>query len=416
VSAKVVVYTKTNCSYCERAKALLERKGVSYKEIVVTGDSEALQEMMHRSGGAQTAPQIFIGDKSIGGYDDMAALDRQGGLDPLLFAEGKGPGASEDAGEPELRDVVILGSGCAGLTSAIYTARANLKPLVVDGREAGGQLTLTTEVENFPGFPEGVQGPDLIQNMRKQAEKFGAEYTSGDLSKVDLSKSPFHLWIEGGKQLRTRTLIVATGASARMLGLHGEKQMIGHGVSTCATCDGFFFRGKEIAVVGGGDSALEEAIFLTRFASKVTVIHRRDELRASKILQERAFDNQKIEFLWNSVVTGYVEKDGKLAAVRVKHVRTEEENELPVEGCFLAIGHIPNTKVFQGQLDLDEQGYIQVHNATRTSVSGVFAAGDVHDTRYRQAITASAAGCKAALDAEKWLEEGELPDEEWMKA
>jgi thioredoxin reductase (NADPH) len=417
VPAEVVIYTKTMCPYCDRAKALLDRKGVSYKEIVVTGDSEAMQEMVHRSGGAMTAPQIFIGDRSIGGYDDMAALDRRGGLDPLLFAEdeGAGGGGGEGGGEPEKRDVVILGSGCAGLTAAIYTARANLEPLVVEGREAGGQLTLTTEVENFPGFPEGIQGPDLILNMRKQAEKFGAECTSGDLSKVDLSRPPFHLWIEGGRQVLTRTLIIATGASARMLGLHGEKQMIGHGLSTCATCDGFFFRGKEIAVVGGGDSALEEAIFLTRFASKVTILHRRDELRGSKIMQERAFDNPKIELLWNSVVTGYVEKEGKLAALRVKNVKTEEENELAVEGCFLAIGHIPNTKVFEGQLDLDKNGYVMVHNASRTSVSGVFAAGDVHDTRYRQAITASAAGCKAALDAEKWLEEGELPDEEWMK-
>jgi thioredoxin reductase (NADPH) len=303
-----------------------------------------------------------------------------------------------------MRNVIIIGSGCAGNTAAIYAARANLKPVVVSGHEAGGQLSLTTLVENFPGFPEGISGPDLVENMRKQAEKFGAEYVDGAVVDADLSNRPFRLNIEGD-WVETRTLIVASGASARWLGLESEQALIGHGVSSCATCDGFFYRDKQIMVVGGGDSAMEEANFLTRFGREVTLVHRRDEFRASKIMLDRARHNPKIKFLLNTVVEEIHDVAGKIVTgVRLRDVKTGKVWDQKVDGFFLAIGHIPNTKVFKGQLETDAEGYIVSKGGARTSVPGVFHAGDVEDRTYRQAITAAGAGCRAAMEAERFLE------------
>jgi thioredoxin reductase (NADPH) len=305
-------------------------------------------------------------------------------------------------GNVDERNVVIIGSGPAGYTAALYAARADLKPLVLKGIEAGGQLMLTTDVENYPGFPEGILGPELMELMEKQAARFEAEMLHQAASRVDLSERPFGIW-SGDEEFRARTVIIATGATAKMLGVPGEQKLLGHGVSTCATCDGFFFRGQELAVIGGGDSAMEEALFLTRFATKVTVVHRRDELRASKIMQQRAFENEKIGFVWDSVVNEVL-GDGQVAGVRLKNVKSGENSDLPVGGVFVAIGHTPNTGVFQGQLDMSD-GYIMVKEpTTETSVEGVFAAGDVVDFTYRQAITAAGMGCKAAMDAERYLE------------
>jgi thioredoxin reductase (NADPH) len=310
----------------------------------------------------------------------------------------------------EIRDTVILGTGCAGLTAAIYTARAGLKPLVLEGQQPGGQLSITSLVENFPGWPEGVQGPDLIENMRKQAARFGAEYRMAQLVSADLTANPIHLQTSAGEIL-TRTLIVASGASARWLGLPSEKALVGHGVSSCATCDGFFFRGKEIAVVGGGDSAMEEALFLTRFASKITLLHRREAFRASKIMLERVNADPKIVLRPNTVVEEVLGvEENAVRGLKLRDVRTGEISELAVSGLFLGIGHEPNAKVFAGKIDLDTDGYIKTQNNVFTThegavVPGVFACGDVQDRRYRQAITAAGTGCMAALEAEKFIVE-----------
>jgi thioredoxin reductase (NADPH) len=303
-----------------------------------------------------------------------------------------------------MRNVVIIGSGCAGNTAAIYAARANLQPLVIGGKHAGGQLSLTTLVENFPGFPEGIIGPDLVENMNKQARNFGAEYVHGDVLDADFSARPFRLNIEG-EWTEARTVIIASGASARWLGLPSEQKLIGHGVSSCATCDGFFYRNKNIMVVGGGDSAMEEANFLTRFGREVTLVHRREEFRASKIMLDRAQHNPKVKFLLNTVVEE-IHDVGKslVTGVRLRNVKTGEVWEQPVDGFFLAIGHVPNTKVFRGQIETDADGYIVSQGGARTNIPGVFHAGDVQDRTYRQAITASGAGCMAAMEAERYLE------------
>jgi thioredoxin reductase (NADPH) len=316
----------------------------------------------------------------------------------------------------DIRKVIIIGSGPAGLTAAVYTARANLEPLMLEGEpsstsdQPGGQLMLTTEVENYPGFPAGVMGPELMVRMREQAVRFGTDVRTEKVSRVDLSSRPFGVWVgdpnTAEPTYRARTIIVSTGAQSLMLGIDREAELIGHGVSTCATCDGFFFRDHHIAVVGGGDSALEEANFLTKFASTVTIIHRREELRASKIMQDRAFANDRIRFLWNSVVDS-VDGDTTLTGVTVRDVRTDELTHLDVTGLFVAIGHKPNTDLFKGQLEMEESGYLLTglgEGATSTNVAGVFASGDVQDHTYRQAVTAAGSGCMAAIDAERWLE------------
>lgn len=456
---EIVVYTKTFCPYCRWARDLLESKGVVWEEFNVSRDRERFEEMLHRSGGRRTAPQIFIGDTHVGGWDELAALEGTGELDALLdevprnggdgardalaglslAAAAPGPPGEEtlsrrpspqdepDSGEPAAaaatedaepkeervddrhRNVIILGSGCAGLTAAIYAARADLKPLVIEGLEFGGQLYTTTDVENFPGFPEGIQGPELMDRMKAQAQRFGAEFVPFQAAeRLDLSNRPFTVTLGNDVEYRCDSLIVATGASPRELGLPNERELRGHGVSTCATCDGAFFRDVEIAVVGGGDTAMEDALFLTRFASKVWVLHRREELRASKIMQDRAFDNDKIEFLWNTEVKAFNgDADSGLQSLTVIDNQSGEERPLPVEGCFIAIGHEPNTDILDSSpITLDDQGYVSEngHHFPLTAVEGVFVAGDVHDHRYRQAVTAAGHGCRAAMDAERWLE------------
>ena len=304
------------------------------------------------------------------------------------------------------RKVIIIGSGPAGLTAAVYAARANLEPLVFEGSQPGGQLTITTDVENFPGFPDGIMGPELIDHMRKQAERFGAKCEYKTVDRVDLLRNPFTIWVKDEKYTAD-TIIISTGASARLLGLDSEKELMGYGVSACATCDGFFFKEKEVLVVGGGDSAAEEAVFLTKFASKVTIIHRRDELRASKIMQDRVFDHKRIEIMWNSSLDDISgTKDSGVTGATIKDTVSGDTTKISCEGVMMAIGHIPNTSVFKGQLDLDDKGYIITKpDSTYTNIPGVFACGDVQDQTYRQAITAAGTGCMSAIDAERWLEE-----------
>jgi thioredoxin reductase (NADPH) len=303
-----------------------------------------------------------------------------------------------------IENVVILGTGPAGLTAAIYTARANLKPLCVEGTQPGGQLTITTEVENFPGFPHGIQGPELMDNTRKQAERFGTRFIQGDVQKVDVTQKPITLTLADGSEVKTRTLIIATGASAKLLGLPAEKKLMGKGVSACATCDGFFFRNQDIAVVGGGDTAMEEANFLTRFAKSVTLIHRRDTFRASKVMQDRVLANPKVKVIYDTAVEDIM-GENEVVGLKLKNLKTGATSELPVTGFFVAIGHQPNTGLFKGQLDMNETGYLHVQSgSTKTKVPGVFAAGDVADHYYRQAITAAGTGCMAAIDAERYLD------------
>ncbi|MEM3455533.1 MAG: thioredoxin-disulfide reductase [Candidatus Micrarchaeia archaeon] len=303
----------------------------------------------------------------------------------------------------EIENVIIIGSGPAGLTAAIYAARAELKPIVISGMQPGGQISQTTLVENYPGFPDGIMGPELMDNMRKQAEKFGTRFIDEEVVSVDFRNRPFTIKTET-KELKSKAVIIASGATAKWLGVPGESKLIGKGVSGCATCDGFFFKGKDVAVIGGGDTALEDAIFLTKFANSVTIIHRRDQLRASKIMQERAFANQKIKFIWDTVVTEIIGEE-KVTGIRIKNVKTGEEKEMKIDGVFVAIGHSPATNLFKGQIEIDENGYIIKKENTETSVKGVFVAGDVADKRYKQAIAAAGDGCKAAIDVEKYLQE-----------
>lgn len=340
-----------------------------------------------------------LGFPSIAIVDDAPSGDGQTAAVVPLKSGGNGSSA-EDGGSHS--HVVIVGSGPSGLTAAIYAARANLNPIVIGGYTPGGQLMITSDVENYPGFPEGVQGPELMQKFREQAERFGTRFVDSDVDKVDFSTRPFRLWTEG-REYTADSVIVATGASALWLGLDNETRLRGRGVSACATCDGFFFRGKKVAVVGGGDTALEEASFLTRFASEVTMLHRRDKFRGSKIMQQRAIDNPKINVRWNTEVADVL-GDEKVEGLRLRDTVSGAEEDVDMEGLFLAIGYKPNTDAFKDWLEVDEMGYLVVTDETHSKIDGVFVAGDVHDHRYRQAVTAAADGCKAAIDAERWLE------------
>jgi thioredoxin reductase (NADPH) len=394
---EILVYVKPDCPYCDMAKRLLAAKQQRWQEIDVQ-DPARLREMVERTG-RRTVPQIYFGDRHVGGFDDLSELERSGELDALLgvVSEARAAGA-------EHRRVAIVGSGPAGYTAAVYAARAELEPVVVAGLQSGGQLMLTTDVENYPGFPEGVTGPGLMEMFQKQAERFGARLFLEDAVRIDLSQQPFRVETEE-RAFTADALILATGASARWLGLESEQRLQNRGVSACATCDGALYRGKPMAVVGGGDTAAEEALFLTRFATRVTLIHRRDELRASKIMQERVMTNSNIEILWDSVVEEVL-GDDFVTGLRVRNVKSGDLDELPVEAMFVAIGHKPNTDLVRGQLELDDVGYVKVEpGTTRTSVAGVFACGDAMDPSYRQAVTAAGTGCMAAIDAERWLAE-----------
>jgi thioredoxin reductase (NADPH) len=397
----IAIYTRNRCPYCTAAKQLLQSKGVEWTEIDIEAEAGRRDEMIERSG-RLTVPQIFIGDTHVGGFDDLSAMESAGELDSLL---GQARNSVERTGEVvEHRRVIIVGSGPAGYTAAIYAARAELEPLVIAGLQFGGQLMLTTDVENYPGFPEGVTGPEMMELFQKQAERFGTKIIMEDATEIDCSARPFGVKV-ADRSFTADALILAMGASAKWLGIESEQRLMNKGVSACATCDGALFRGKAMAVVGGGDTALEEALFLTRFATKVFVIHRRDSLRASKIMQERAFDHEKIEFVWDSVVDEVVGEEF-VTGVRTRNAKTDEIRELAVEAVFVAIGHEPNTKLVRGQIDLNPVGYIEVApGRSQTNIEGVFACGDAMDPFYRQAVTAAGTGCMAAIDAERWLAE-----------
>ncbi len=400
---EILIYTKDYCGYCARAKALLTAKGAAYTEIDVTHDAALQAEMMERSG-RRTVPQIFIDGRHIGGFDDLAALDAAGELDGLLGAK------APQQEQARHHRVVILGSGPAGYTAAIYAARAGLQPAVITGLEAGGQLTTTTEVENWPGGEVTLQGPELMERFREHVERFDVTVIGDHIRSVDLSHRPFRLEGDGGQVYTADSLVIATGATARYLGLPSEEAFKGRGVSACATCDGFFFRGKPVAVVGGGNTAVEEALYLANIASHVTLVHRRDALKAEKILQDRLFARVaegKVSVLWEHAVDEVLGDASGVTGVRVRNVDTGVTRDMAVDGVFVAIGHDPNTGLFDGQLDRDG-GYLVTRgglagNATETSLPGVFAAGDVADPVYRQAVTSAGTGAMAALDAERFL-------------
>ncbi|WP_331232664.1 thioredoxin-disulfide reductase [Natronorarus salvus] len=423
----VEVYTADECPYCERAKELLDAKGVEYELLDVTGDEEAKEAMAERADGRKTVPEIFVDDELIGGYDELAELDESGELDALLGIE---------SGGGEHRRMIVAGSGISGLTAAIYAGRANNDPLVIEGGEPGGQLTLTTDVANYPGFPEGISGPELIDRMKRQAKRFGAEVEHGVIENVDASSRPFRVELRDGTIYTTDALVVASGASARTLGVPGEDELMGYGVSTCATCDGAFFRDEEMVVVGGGDAACEEASFLTKFAEKVYLVHRREEFRAEGYWVDRIEEKVEageIELVLNSEVTE-IHGSPEAGVESVSLVRhpdghptakpddpATEEFDLDVAAFFVAIGHTPNTDFLEGTgVEMDSEGYIKARDGTgggqtRTDVEGIFAAGDVVDFHYQQAITAGGMGCKAAIDADEYLDDldravGESPE------
>ena len=393
----IEVYTKQDCPFCHKAKDLLREKGQEFTEIDVGEDPANLMQMLERSQGRKTVPEIFIDGELIGGFDELRELGNSGKLDELL-------GRTEKPNEIRTK-LVIIGSGPAGLTAAIYAARAGLKPIVIGGRDPGGQLVTTTRVENFPGFPEGVQGPELMERMKAQAERFGAQFITAEVMSVELSHRPFFIELSDCCNLFTDALIIATGASARELGVKGERELRGYGVSTCATCDGPFFKDKEVLVLGGGDSALEEALSMSKFASKVTVVHRREALRASQIMQQRAFNHKKIGFVWNSEVEEiYGSREKGVTGIKLIDKSNGKATDLACDGVFVAIGHEPSTELFKGKLETDERGYITSKEFPKTSVKGVFVAGDAFDHRFRQAISAAGDGCKAALASEGYLE------------
>ncbi|WP_353633994.1 FAD-dependent oxidoreductase [Halobacterium sp. NMX12-1] len=417
---RVEIYTKTDCPYCEKAKDLFDEKGVDYVTYNVTGDEELFAEMKERADGRETAPEVFIDDELIGGWDDTHELDQAGELDEKL-------GIADDSADDvvEHRNLIITGTGIAALTAAIYAARSNNDPLLFEGDEPGGQLTLTTEVENYPGFPEGISGPDLINNMKEQAKRFGSELEHGVVESVDDSQRPFRVELSNGDVYTADAVIAASGASARTLGIPGEDELMGYGVSTCATCDGAFFKGEDMVVVGGGDAAAEEASFLTKFADTVYLVHRRDELRAEDYWQERIDEHVEdgdMEVLWNTeaVEVNGTPEDGVEDVTLVRHPEghptaklDDEETEqfsLSVGAFFVAIGHTPNTEYLEDTgVELDDEGYIVTHGGkgggqTLTDVEGIFGAGDVVDYHYQQAVTAAGMGCKAALDADEYLE------------
>ncbi len=396
--ASIVMYKTSWCPYCDRAKSLLTQKGQTWSEIDIEEQPDKRAEMIQRTG-RTSVPQIFVGDVHVGGFDELAALERAGKLDALL-----GVKKAEERPAEHVK-LLIVGSGPAGYTAAIYAGRADLKPVMVAGLQFGGQLMLTTEVENYPGFPEGITGPEMMERFQQQAERFGTRVIMEDATSVDFSQRPFRVETESAAFLAD-AVIVATGASAKWIGIPSEQAFMNRGVSACATCDGALFRGKPIAVVGGGDTALEEALFLTRYASpKVTVIHRRSELRASKIMQERALKHDKIEFVWDSAVDEVLGGDF-VTGVRIKNLKSGALSELPIEALFVAIGHKPSTDLFKGQLEMDDVGYLKVESgSSRTNIVGVFACGDAMDPVYRQAVTAAGTGCMAAIDAERWLAE-----------
>ena len=391
----ITIYSKETCPYCDSAKRLLAAKGQTWTEIDIEANAALRNEMSERSG-RRTVPQIWIGERHIGGFDELAALEDAGELDALL---GLQPHVAAPAEHVRL---LIVGSGPAGYTAALYAARAELGPVVVAGLMAGGQLMLTTEVENYPGFPDGISGPEMMERFQAQAERFGTRVFQEDATHIDLSRRPFR--VETSERAFTAdAVILAMGASARWLGIDSEQRLMNRGVSACATCDGALYKGKAMAVVGGGDTAMEEALFLTRFAPEVTVIHRRDKLRASKIMQDRATENAKIRFLWDSEVDEVLGQDF-VTGLRVRNLKTGAKTELTVEALFVAIGHKPNTDLVAAQIALDDTGYIKVESgSSRTSVEGIFACGDATDPTYRQAITAAGTGCMAAIDAERWL-------------
>ena len=423
---RVEIYTKEDCSYCEKAKDLFDSKGVDYETYNVTGDDDLFEEMVERADGRKTAPEVFVDDELLGGWDDTQALDESGELDEKLGLVTDG---GESGDEAEHRRLVISGSGIAGLTAAIYAARSNNDPLVLEGDEPGGQLTLTTDVENYPGFPEGITGPDLINQMKEQAERFGAEIRNGVVADVDDSARPYRVELSNGDVLTADAFIAASGASARTLGIPGEDELMGYGVSTCATCDGAFFRDEDMIVVGGGDAAFEEADFLTKFADTVYLVHRRENYRAEDYWVDRVqekVDDGDIEIIENAElveVHGSVE-DGVDYAELVRHPeghpaekRDDPETEtfeMDVGAVFLAIGHTPNTEYLEDTgVELDDAGYIQTTGGagggqTKTGVPGIFGAGDVVDFHYQQAVTAAGMGCKAALDVDDYLETADL--------